>query len=100
MIDLFLNIFIVVLILVLVSFLCYILYNGKSKTSTELFPLDRLYIENALEDADFFIDNNDKKDQEKIASKYRGSIRMALGAYFTIEEYTDYKKSILAKELP
>lgn len=42
----------------------------------------------------------EKKDSERWAATQRGSVRIACGAYFTSDEYAEYRERVLKTELP
>jgi hypothetical protein len=41
-----------------------------------------------------------RKRAVEYSSHYRGSVRLALGRFWTDKEYDEYRKAVLAKRLP
>lgn len=72
----------------------------RNSDVVELFPKKDIYLENACEDDDFYMSINDKINSERWAATQRGSVRIACGAYFTSDEYKEYKENVLNMELP
>lgn len=82
----------------MVVFMVYSYFSNNHIVT--LFPTSSVYAKDANEDKEYLITEKDKKKQRKIASKQRGSMRMALEMYYTDEEYRKYRETICSKELP
>ena len=74
--------------------------KNSNAISVELFPEDCIYKHNINENYYFIPADNSDAVATKLAIRNRGSVRIFEGNYFSPQEYSEFKKEILSKELP
>jgi len=100
----------IVLILMLISMIGLCIYHLQLVTKKEnvqqytfakpLFEQEYVFKESANEDEQLNCEFSNSKNLERWALTYRGSVRMATATYFSPQEYQEYRKTVLEKELP
>lgn len=101
MLNTVLNIILLILILSFLGMIGFLIYSYISGNHIiTLFPASSTYCEDVNENKEYSMEEKDKAEQQKIAAKQRGSVRMALGMYYTDEEYKKYRETVYSKELP
>lgn len=76
------------------------LEKNSDAISIELFPENCIYKNNINENNTFIPADNSDIVATKLAIRNRGSVRIFEGNYFSPQEYSEFKKEILSKELP
>lgn len=76
------------------------LTKNANAISVELFPTSDIYKSNINEDLVFIPATKKDSSASKLAIRNRGSVRIFEGNYFSPQEYSDFKKAVMSKELP